>query len=115
LTRLCHGGTLTVDLAAPSAKKLQFFVDDFVGGFDTYTEKLGHTWQADVAFADVGRRTTWRWSGPNSTAGSRIGALAVVHSVVGVRWPVERVRRVVRRVGHCSVGRAAKTSSAARS
>ena len=28
-------------------------VHDFVDGFDTYTEKLGHTWQADVAFADV--------------------------------------------------------------
>jgi protease I len=34
-------------------KKLQFVVHDFVDGFDTYTEKPGHTWQADVAFADV--------------------------------------------------------------
>jgi protease I len=42
-----------VDMAAPTAKKLQFVVHDFVDGFDTYTEKLGHTWQADVAFADV--------------------------------------------------------------
>ena len=42
-----------VDIAAPSAKKLQFVVHDFVDGFDTYTEKLGHTWPADVAFADV--------------------------------------------------------------
>jgi protease I len=42
-----------VDIAAPSAKKLQFVVHDFVDGFDTYTEKLGHSWPADVAFADV--------------------------------------------------------------
>jgi protease I len=42
-----------VDIAAPAVKKLQFVVHDFVDGFDTYTEKLGHTWQADVAFADV--------------------------------------------------------------
>jgi protease I len=42
-----------VDIAAPSAKKLQFVVHDFVDGFDTYTEKPGHTWPADKAFADV--------------------------------------------------------------
>jgi len=42
-----------VDIAAPSAKKLQFVVHDFVEGFDTYTEKPAHTWQADVAFADI--------------------------------------------------------------
>src|SRR5437764_4817738 len=42
-----------VDIAAPSKKKLQFVVHDFVEGFDTFTEKLGHTWPADVAFADV--------------------------------------------------------------
>jgi protease I len=42
-----------VDIAAPSKKKLQFVVHDFVEGFDTYTEKPGHSWQADVAFADV--------------------------------------------------------------
>ena len=42
-----------VHIAAPSVKKLQFVVHDFVDGFDTYTEKLGHTWPADVAFADV--------------------------------------------------------------
>jgi protease I len=42
-----------VRIAAPSAKKLQFVVHDFVDGFDTYTEKLGYTWPADVAFADV--------------------------------------------------------------
>jgi len=42
-----------VHIAAPTKKKLQFVVHDFVDGFDTYTEKLGHTWPADVAFADV--------------------------------------------------------------
>ena len=42
-----------VHIAAPAAKKLQFVVHDFVEGFDTYTEKPGHTWLADVAFADV--------------------------------------------------------------
>jgi protease I len=42
-----------VDLAAPSKKKLQFVVHDFVDGFDTYTEKPGYTWEADLAFADV--------------------------------------------------------------
>jgi deglycase len=42
-----------VDIAAPSKKKLQFVVHDFVDGYDTYTEKPGYTWEADVAFADV--------------------------------------------------------------
>ena len=42
-----------VDIAAPTVKTLQFVVHDFVDGFDTYTEKLGHVWPADVAFADV--------------------------------------------------------------
>ncbi|WP_182899202.1 DJ-1/PfpI family protein [Microbispora sp. H10830] len=40
-------------IAAPSAKKLQFVVHDFVEGFDTYTEKPGHSWAADVAFSEV--------------------------------------------------------------
>jgi protease I len=42
-----------VHIAAPSRKNLQFVVHDFADGFDTYTEKPGHTWQADLAFADV--------------------------------------------------------------
>src|SRR5215212_642661 len=42
-----------VDIAARSKKKLQFVVHDFVDGFDTYTEKPGYTWDADLAFADV--------------------------------------------------------------
>ena len=42
-----------VHIAGPSKKKLQFVVHDFVDGYDTYTEKPGYTWDADVAFADV--------------------------------------------------------------
>ncbi|MEY9965184.1 protease I [Streptacidiphilus sp. MAP12-16] len=42
-----------VDIAAPERKKLQFVVHDFVDGFDTYTEKPGYTWPADLAFAEV--------------------------------------------------------------
>ena len=42
-----------VHIAAPAKKKLQFVVHDFVDGFDTYTEKPGHAWPADLAFADV--------------------------------------------------------------
>ena len=30
-----------------------FVVHDFVDGYDTYTEKPGYTWDADVAFSDV--------------------------------------------------------------
>jgi protease I len=50
--RLLEAG-YEVHIAAPEKKKLQFVVHDFVDGFDTYTEKLGHTWEADVAFKDV--------------------------------------------------------------
>ena len=50
-------GGYEVDMAAPSKKKLQFVVHDFVEGHDTYTEKPGYTWDADLAFAD-GRRPT---------------------------------------------------------
>jgi protease I len=42
-----------VQIAAPSKKKLQFVVHDFEDGFDTYTEKPGYTWEADLAFAEV--------------------------------------------------------------
>ncbi|MCF3107057.1 DJ-1/PfpI family protein [Streptomyces roseoverticillatus] len=42
-----------VDIAAPTVKQLQFVVHDFVASFDTYTEKLGHSWPADVALANV--------------------------------------------------------------
>jgi deglycase len=50
--RLLEAG-YEVDVAAPHRKKLQFVVHDFVPEFETYTEKLGHTWEADLAFADV--------------------------------------------------------------
>jgi protease I len=50
--RLLEAG-YEVDVAAPSKKKLQFVVHDFVEGFDTYTEKAGYTWDADLAFRDV--------------------------------------------------------------
>jgi protease I len=42
-----------VHIAAPSKKKLRFVVHDFEPGFDTYTEKPGYTWNADIAFADL--------------------------------------------------------------
>jgi protease I len=42
-----------VDMAAPTKKRLQFVVHDFVDDFDTYTEKPGYTWPADLAFSDV--------------------------------------------------------------
>jgi protease I len=42
-----------VDIAAPSKKKLQFVVHDFVDDYDTYTEKPGYTWDADLGFSDV--------------------------------------------------------------
>ncbi len=42
-----------VDIAAPTKKRLQFVVHDFVDDFDTYTEKPGYTWPADLAFAEV--------------------------------------------------------------
>ncbi|MEU9040785.1 MULTISPECIES: DJ-1/PfpI family protein [unclassified Kitasatospora] len=42
-----------VDIAAPTKKRLQFVVHDFVEGYDTYTEKPGYSWPADIALADV--------------------------------------------------------------
>src|SRR6266851_3101674 len=42
-----------VHIAAPSRKKLRFVVHDFEPGYDTYTEKPGYSWDADLAFADV--------------------------------------------------------------
>ena len=50
--RLLEAG-YEVHIAAPEKKTLQFVVHDFVDGFDTYTEKLGHTLAADIAFRDV--------------------------------------------------------------
>ena len=42
-----------VHIAAPTKKKLHFVVHDFEPGFDTYTEKPGYSWNADISFADV--------------------------------------------------------------
>ena len=42
-----------VQIAAPSKKKLHFVVHDFEPGYDTYTEKPGYSWNADLAFSDV--------------------------------------------------------------
>src|SRR5688572_13390612 len=42
-----------VHIAAPSQKKLHFVVHDFEPGYDTFTEKPGYSWDADLAFADV--------------------------------------------------------------
>jgi protease I len=42
-----------VKIAAPTKKKLRFVVHDFEPGYDTYTEKPGYSWDADLAFADV--------------------------------------------------------------
>jgi protease I len=42
-----------VHIAAPIKKKLHFVVHDFEPGYETYTEKPGYSWEADVAFSDV--------------------------------------------------------------
>lgn len=42
-----------VDIASPIKKNLRFVVHDFEPGYETYTEKPGYTWNADLAFADV--------------------------------------------------------------
>ena len=42
-----------VHIAAPTKKKLHFVVHDFEPGYDTYTEKPGYSWNADISFADV--------------------------------------------------------------
>lgn len=50
-----------VYIAAPSKKKLRFVVHDFEPGYDTYTEKPGYSWDADLAFADVMAAIMQRW------------------------------------------------------
>lgn len=42
-----------VHIAAPTRKRLRFVVHDFEDGFDTYTEKPGYTWEADLSFAEI--------------------------------------------------------------
>jgi hypothetical protein len=51
-----------VHIAAPSVKKLQFVVHDFVDGYDTYTEKAGYTWPATWRSPTWIRPTTRPWS-----------------------------------------------------
>ncbi|MGO8687851.1 MAG: DJ-1/PfpI family protein [Candidatus Dormibacteria bacterium] len=43
----------TVHIAGPTRKRLQFVIHDQVEGFDTYTERPGYAWPADLAFAEV--------------------------------------------------------------
>ena len=42
-----------VHVAAPSRKRVQLVVHDFVDGFDTYKEMTGYGLEADLAFSDV--------------------------------------------------------------
>jgi protease I len=42
-----------VHIAALTKKKLHLVVHDFEPGYDTYTEKPGYSWNADISFADV--------------------------------------------------------------
>lgn len=42
-----------VHMAAPTAKKLRFVIHEFVEGYDTYAEKPGYAFPADLAFKDV--------------------------------------------------------------
>jgi putative intracellular protease/amidase len=50
--RLCEEG-YDVDIAGPSRKQLQLVVHDFIQGHDTYTEKPGYSWPADLPFSEV--------------------------------------------------------------
>ena len=43
----------TVHVAAPKRKKFHTVVHDFEPGWDTYTEKPGYLWTADLSFDDV--------------------------------------------------------------
>mgnify|MGYP003313209450 CR=1 FL=1 len=40
-------------VAAPVKKRLQLVVHDFEPGLDSYTEKFGHTIEADISYDDV--------------------------------------------------------------
>ncbi|MGX9133922.1 DJ-1/PfpI family protein [Rummeliibacillus sp. JY-2-4R] len=42
-----------VTIAAPSVKKIQTVVHDFIEGMDTYTEKPGYGLDANASFADI--------------------------------------------------------------
>jgi len=43
----------TVHIAAPKKEKFHTVVHDFEPGWDTYTEKPGYLWQADLTFDEV--------------------------------------------------------------
>ena len=51
--RLREAGITPVVAALHTDRKIQLVVHDFSDDFDTYTEKLGHTWPADIAVGDV--------------------------------------------------------------
>jgi protease I len=40
-------------VAAPAARRLHLVMHDFEPGWDTYIERAGYGWSADIAFADV--------------------------------------------------------------
>lgn len=42
-----------VTIAAPSVKKIQTVIHDFIDGMDTYVEKTGYGLEANAAFEDV--------------------------------------------------------------
>lgn len=42
-----------VTIAAPSVKKIQTVIHDFIDGVDTYTEKPGYGLEANAAFANI--------------------------------------------------------------
>ncbi|AZA13296.1 DJ-1/PfpI family protein [Corynebacterium choanae] len=51
--RLREAGYTPVIAAQHTDRPVQLVVHDFVDTFDTYTEKLGHRWPADIAIAEV--------------------------------------------------------------
>jgi hypothetical protein len=70
-----------VHIAAPAKKKLRFVVHDFEAGFDTYTEKPGYTWDADLAFKDVNPADYAAWS---SRAEERPNIFATTKTFAGL-------------------------------
>ena len=46
-------GDAAESLEVTSKKKLRFVVHDFEPSYDTYTEKPGYSWNADLAFGEV--------------------------------------------------------------
>jgi protease I len=50
--RLMEEGYIPV-VASPSKRPLNLVIHDFEPGWDTYVERIGYRWNADIAFADV--------------------------------------------------------------